>query len=92
MRRGKFDPFVSVLRAPIGNRDGDVKGGPPPKTLLRVSGTDGVGERARKQEMLQKSEEDLKQYLQETDFRHVRYVSGKGVRTGILGFKSKRTF
>ena len=94
VRRGKFDPFVSALAAPIGNRDGDVKEGQPQKTLLRVSDIDSVGERARKQEMLQKSEEDLKQCLQKTGFPHVRHASGRGggVWTGILGFKSKRTF
>ena len=93
VRRGKFDPFVSALAAPIGNRDGDVKEGQPQKTLLRVSDIDSVGERARKQEMLQKSEEDLKQYLQKTGFPHVRHATGEGgVWTGILGFKSKRTF
>ena len=94
VRRGKFDPFVSALAAPIGNRDGDVKEGQPQKTLLRVSDIDSVGERARKQEMLQKSEEDLKQCLQKTGFPHVRHASGKGggggVWTGILGFKSKK--
>ena len=66
VRIKKFDPFVSALAAPIGNRDGDVKEGQPQKTLLRVSDIDSVVERARKQEMLQKSEEDLKQCLQKT--------------------------
>ena len=65
-----------------------------PKTLLRVSDRDSVGERDRKQEMLQKSEDDLKEYLQKTSFPLVRHASGKGrgAWTGILGFKSKITF
>ena len=41
-------------------------------------GIESVGERARKQEMLQKSEEDLKQCLQKTGFPHVRHASSKG--------------
>ena len=94
VRIKKFDPFVSALAAPVGNRDGDVEEGQPQKTLLRVSDIDSVVERARKQEMLQKSEEDLKQCLQKTGFPHVRHASGRGGGgwTGILGFKSKRTF
>ena len=78
VKRGKFDHFVFALAAPIGNRDGDAEEGRPQKTLLRVSGIKSVGERARKQEILQKSEEDLKQYLQKTGFPHVRHASGKG--------------
>ena len=42
--------------------------------------------------MLQKSEEDLEQYLQKTGFPHVRHASGKGGGVEILGFKSKRTY
>ena len=78
VKRGKFDHFVFALAAPIGNRDGGAEEGRPQKTLLRVSGIKSVGERARKQEILQKSEEDLKQYLQKTGFPHVRHASGKG--------------
>ena len=78
VKRGKFDHFVFALAAPIGTRDGDAEEGRPQKTLLRVSGIKSVGERARKQEILQKSEEDLKQYLQKTGFPHVRHASGKG--------------
>ena len=48
VRRGKFDPFVSALGAPMGNRDEDVEDERPQKSLLRVSGIDSVGERARK--------------------------------------------
>ena len=40
-------------------------------------------ERDRKQEMLQKSEEDLKQCLQKTGFPHVRHASGKGGGCGL---------
>ncbi|PFX27363.1 hypothetical protein AWC38_SpisGene7938 [Stylophora pistillata] len=75
VRRGKFDPFVSALGAPIGNRDGDVEEGRSQKTLLRVSGIDSAGERARKQEMFQKTEEDLKQCLLKTVFPHVMLAS-----------------
>ena len=44
--------------------------------------------------MLQKSEEDLEQFLQKTGFPLVRHASGKGGGGGveILGFKSKRTY
>ena len=48
VRRGKFDPFVSTLEAPVGNRDEDVDDERPQKSLSRVSGIDSVGERARK--------------------------------------------
>ena len=48
VRRGKFDPFVSALGAPMGKRDEDVDDERPQKSLLRVSGIDSVGERARK--------------------------------------------
>ena len=45
--------------------------------------------------MLQKSEEDLEQFLQKTGFPLVRHASGKGGGGGgveILGFKSKSTY
>ena len=43
--------------------------------------------------MLQKSEEDLEQFLQKTGFPLVRHASGKGGGgVEILGFKSKRTY
>ena len=70
--------YIDLLYLPVGNRDGDVEEGQPQKTLLRVSDIDSVVERARKQEMLQKSEEDLKQCLQKTGFPHVRHASGRG--------------
>ena len=93
VRIKKFDPFVSALAAPIGNRDGDIEEGQPQKTLLRVSDIDSVVERARKQEMLQKSEEDLKQYLQKTGFPHVRHATGEGgCGLGYLASRVKEHF
>ena len=56
-------------------------------------GIESVGERARKQEMLQKSEEDLKQYLQKTGFPHVRHATGEGgCGLGYLASRVKEHF
>lgn len=57
---------------------------------MRVSGTDNVGEHARKQGMLQKSEVDLKQYLQKRSFPHVRHTSGRGDGGCGLGYLASR--
>ena len=40
--------------------------------------------------MLQKSEEDLEQYLQKTGFPHVRHASGKGGGGGGLRYLALR--
>ena len=45
---------------------------------MKISGIDSVSERARQQEILQQSEENLRQHLEQTGIQHVRNVPGKG--------------
>jgi len=79
VHRSKFDTFVSVLGAPLGKGDEEtVDDRQRQKTGVKISGIDSVGERARQQEILQQSEENLRQHLEQTGIQHVRKVPGKG--------------
>ena len=71
--------FTSVLGAPLGKRDEEtVDNGQRQKTGVQISGIDSVGERARQQEILQQSEQNLRQHLEQAGIQHVRKVPGKG--------------
>ena len=60
--RKKFDPFVSVLAAPLGRGDeDDIDEVQLQKSLVKISSLESVGERARQQDLLQQSEEKLRQ-------------------------------
>ena len=46
--------------------------------MKTISGIDSVGGRARQQEILQQTEENLRQHLEQTGIQHVRKIPGKG--------------
>ena len=84
--RKKFDPFVSVLAAPLGRGgEDDIDEVQPQKSLVKISSLESVGERARQQDLLQQSEEKLRQHLEKAGNGSVRKASGKrGYGLGYL--------
>ena len=63
IHRHKFEAFISVLRASIGSGDHQQANEKQhPKASLKVAEIDSVGERARKQEMLQQSDINFKRH------------------------------
>ena len=87
--RKKFDPFVSVLAAPLGRGDeDDIDEVQPQKSLVKISSLESVGERARQQDLLQQSEEKLRQHLEKAGNGSVRKASGKrGCGLGYLALR-----
>ena len=88
IRRNTFDTFVSVLGAPLGREDEDVDEGHSEKAHLKMPGLHSVGEHARQQEILQQSEDNLKQHLEKTGIHRVRLPPGK--RGCGLGYLASR--
>ena len=87
--RNIFDPFVSVLAAPLGRGDeDDIDEVQPQKSLVKISSLESVGERARQQDLLQQSEEKLRQHLEKAGNGSVRKASGKrGCGLGYLALR-----
>ena len=92
--RSKFDTFTSVLGAPLGKGDEEtVDNGRRQKTGVQISGIDSVGERARQQEILQQSEQNLRQHLEQAGIQHVRKVPGKeGCWLGYLASRVREHY
>ena len=66
IHRHKFEAFISVLGAPIGSGDQrQANENQQPKASVTVAGIDGVGERARQQEMLQQSDVNFKRHMEQ---------------------------
>ena len=60
---------------------------------MEISNVESVGERARQQDILQQSEEDLRQHLQKTVIHRVRQAAGKrGCGLGYLASKVREHY
>ena len=86
LRRHEFGSFVFVLGAPQGRGHGDsVDEIHPQRSVMKISGLDTAGNRARHREILQQSEQHLRKHLENTGIHRVRQASGeRGCRLGYL--------
>lgn len=94
VNRKKFDTFVSVLGAPLGEGDTEtIKERHHQKTSVKSSGIDSAGERARHQHILQQFEESFKQHLEQAGIQQLRQDPGKqGCGLGYLAARVREHF
>ena len=80
IHRHKFEAFISVLGASIGSGDHQQANEKQhPKASLKVAEIDSVGERARKQEMLQQSDINFKRHIEQAGMSlNISQKLGKG--------------